>query len=277
MSSDARPARGPRPRSLIVTVYGAYARETAGWLSVSLLVRLLAELGVDGPAVRSSVSRLKARGLLVGERRDGAVGYALSEQGRQILAAGDRRIFTSARSRLEDGWVLVSFSVPETERSRRHALRTELAALGFGTVAPGVWIGPARLAHDTRRELDRLGVADYADVFSGAHLGPGDLRERAARWWDLDALQEHYGDYVQRWSPVLSRRRRARALDPADAFRDYVGTLTDWRRLPYLDPGLPVEVLPRRWQGSRAAEVFFSLRDLLEQPAHQHVVDLQRR
>jgi phenylacetic acid degradation operon negative regulatory protein len=275
--SDARPARGPQPRSLIVTVYGAYARETGGWLSVSLLVRLLAELGVDESAVRSSVSRLKRRGLLRQERRDRAVGYALSEQGRQILAAGDRRIFTPTRSRLEEGWVLVSFSVPETERSRRHALRTELAALGFGTVAPGVWIGPARLADDTTQQLERLGVAAYADVFSAHHLSPGDLRERAARWWDLDALQEHYGTYVRRWSPVLAGWRRRRALDPAQAFCDYVGTLTDWRRLPYLDPGLPVELLPPRWQGTRAAEVFFGLRELLEQPAHDHVVALQRR
>jgi phenylacetic acid degradation operon negative regulatory protein len=275
--SDERPARGPQPRPLIVTVYGAYARQSGGWLSVQLVVRLLAELGVDEPAVRSSVSRLKRRGLLVHERRDGAVGYALSEQGRQILAAGDRRIFAPTRSRLEDGWVLVSFSVPETERNLRHALRTELAALGFGTVAPGVWIGPARLADDTAQQLERLGVAAYADVFTGHHLSPAGLRARAARWWDLDALQEHYGTYVRQWSPVLAGWSRRRALEPAQAFCDYVGTLTDWRRLPYLDPGLPAEVLPSRWQGSRAAEVFFGLRERLEQPARDHVLTLQRR
>jgi phenylacetic acid degradation operon negative regulatory protein len=275
--SDARPARGVQPRSLIVSVYGAYARETGGWLSVSLVVRLLAELGVDEPAVRSSVSRLKRRGLLVQERRGGAVGYALSEQGRRILAAGDRRIFTPPRSRLEDGWVLVSFSVPETERSLRHALRSELAALGFGTVQPGVWVAPARLADDVQQVVSQLGVSAYADVFAARHLAFGDLRARAARWWDLDALQSHYGAYVARWSPVLRGWRRRRTLDRSQAFCDYVATLTDWRRLPYLDPGLPAEVLPPRWQGSRAAEVFFALRGLLEQPAHEHVQALQRR
>ena len=276
MPTEVGPVRGVQPRSLIVTVYGAYARETGGWLSVRLVVRLLAELGVDEAAVRSSVSRLKRRGLLEQERRDGAVGYALSASAREILAAGDRRIFRTDRSALSDGWVLVVFSVPETERASRHVLRSELAALGLGTVAAGIWVGPARLADDVRHALQRLRLAGYADVFTADHVAFGDLRARVAQWWDLPALERHYGAYVQRWSPALASWRRRRAVDPSAAFCDYVRTLTDWRRLPYLDPGLPAEVLPARWQGSRAAEVFFGLRALLEEPAHDHVQALQR-
>src|SRR5690349_1707124 len=71
--------RGQQPRALIVTVYGLYAREDGGWLSIATLIRLLAELGVDEPAVRSSISRLKRRGLLVPQRQDGAAGYGLSD------------------------------------------------------------------------------------------------------------------------------------------------------------------------------------------------------
>ena len=277
MPSDAPQERGLPPRSLIVTVYGAYARETDGWMSVSLLVQLLAELGVDEPAVRSSVSRLKRRGLLVRETHDGTVGYALSPAARAILTAGDRRIFTRTRAALSDGWVLVAFSFPETERSSRHLLRAELAGLGFGTVSPGMWIGPARLAEDTRLAIERLGLGDYADLFTGDHLAFGDVRAKVARWWDLDALEEQYGAYVAQWAPVRVSWRRRRVVDPRAAFGDYVRTLTDWRRLPYLDPGLPEEVLPARWQGTRAADVFFSLRDLLQDPAHDHVTALQRR
>lgn len=275
--SSSLPGRGPQPRSLIVTVFGAYARDTGGWLSVSLVVRLLAELDVEEAAVRSSVSRLKRRGLLVHEPRDGAAGYALSPSAQEILAAGDRRIFTRTRAELTDGWVVVAFSVPETERSSRHLLRGGLAGLGFGTVAPGLWIGPARLADDAQQAIARLGLSSYAEVFAAEHLAFGDLRSRVARWWDLDALQEQYGAYVEHWSPVLATWRRRRRVDPGGAFRDYVSTLTDWRRLPYLDPGLPVEVLPARWQGVRAAEVFFCLRDLLERPAHDHVEAVQHR
>lgn len=268
---------GVQPRSVIVTVYGAYARESGGWLSVRLVVRLLADLGIDEAAVRSSVSRLKRRGLLEQQRRGGVVGYALSESAREILAAGDRRIFRADRASLTDGWVLVVFSVPETERASRHVLRSQLAALGLGTVASGVWIGPARLADDVRHALERRQLQHYADMFTADHTAFGDPRQRVAQWWDLSSLETRYGAYVQRWAPVLaSWRRRRAAVDPAAAFCDYVGTLTDWRRLPYLDPGLPTELLPARWEGARAAEVFFGLRELLEDAAHDHVEAVQR-
>src|SRR5260370_25785743 len=60
----AATARGAQPRQLIVTVYGLYARAEGGWMSVASLVSLLADLGVDEPAVRSSISRLKRREVL---------------------------------------------------------------------------------------------------------------------------------------------------------------------------------------------------------------------
>jgi len=50
-----------------------------------------------------------------------------------------------------------------------------------------------------------------------------------------------------------------------------VRALTDWRRLPYLDPGLPAELLPEGWIGIRAAELFFVLQALLEEPARAYV------
>jgi len=47
--------------------------------------------------------------------------------------------------------------------------------------------------------------------------------------------------------------------------------LTDWRRLPFLDPGLAPELLPSRWPGVRAAATFFELQSRLAGPAHRFV------
>ncbi len=52
--------------------------------------------------------------------------------------------------------------------------------------------------------------------------------------------------------------------------------LTDWRRLPYVDPGLPLELLPSRWNGVRAAELFADLGDRLSSPARTHAKTLIR-
>ena len=46
--------------------------------------------------------------------------------------------------------------------------------------------------------------------------------------------------------------------------------LTAWRRLPYLDPGLPAELLPADWSGLAAADLFDELDGLLRGPAGKH-------
>ncbi|NIB32860.1 hypothetical protein HBB16_15890 [Pseudonocardia sp. MCCB 268] len=82
-------------------------------MSVASLVRLLGDLGVDGQAVRSAVSRLKRRGLLEPERVGSAVGSAVGGGVRPAppLAEGDERIF-SAAGPARTSWLLVAFSVP---------------------------------------------------------------------------------------------------------------------------------------------------------------------
>jgi phenylacetic acid degradation operon negative regulatory protein len=264
-------ARSARPRHLIVTVYGLYARSGGGWLSVAALIRLLAELGVDEPAVRSAISRLKRRGILEARRQDGAAGYQLSAAAQAILREGDARIFRRRRAALDDGWLLAVFSVPEAERHRRHVLRSELTRLGFGMVAPGVWIVPAHPGDTTAETLRRLGLDAYADLFHADHLAFGDPADKIRRWWDLDELERRYSAFSQAYEPVLDRLERGGACRGEEAFAEYVRVLTDWRQLPYLDPGLPSELLPEGWIGIQAADAFFALRSMLEEPARAYV------
>ncbi|MFD1047657.1 PaaX family transcriptional regulator C-terminal domain-containing protein, partial [Kibdelosporangium lantanae] len=135
------------------------------------------------------------------------------------------------RATLEDGWLLAVFSVPESERNKRHTLRTQLTRLGFGTTTPGVWIAPAHLRQATEDMLRRLELTGYADLFESRHVAFGDLTNKVREWWDLDQLERLYHDFVRIHGGKRPTSDRA-------AFADYVRLLTDWRRLPYLDPGL---------------------------------------
>jgi phenylacetic acid degradation operon negative regulatory protein len=269
-NSDALAAQ---PRSLIVTIYGLYGRAASGWLSIAALIRLMAELDVEEPAVRSAISRLKQRGLLEPGKERGAAGYRLSDRGRTILAEGDRRIFERPRASVADGWLLAVFSVPEQQRARRHALRSRLTWLGFGSVAAGVWIAPAHLAAETRDVLASDGLTEYVSLFTAGHLAFGDVRREVGRWWDLDRLEQLYQAFIDSAGPVLARWADQPG-DVAQAFADYVRVLTAWRRLPFLDPGLPPELLPADWHGARAAELFARIRAVLAGPAGQHVAEI---
>lgn len=254
-----------------MTIYGLYAREAGGWLSVSSLIKLMAVLDVDDQSVRSSISRLKRRGILVAEKVGGAAGYSLSDHARGILREGDRRIFERPRAGADDGWIMAVFSVPESEREKRHQLRSRLSWLGFGTVASGVWIAPDHLEAEARDALESSGLTEYVDLFRAEHVAFRPEREQVAAWWDLDELEHMYEEFVAAYGPVLTWWRRRRKDDDVAAFADYVDVLTHWRRLPFLDPGLAPELLPRNWRGSQAADIFFDLNERLAAGAHHHV------
>lgn len=251
------------PRSLIVTLYGAYGRFAPGPVPVAELIRLLAAVGVDAPSVRSSVSRLKRRGLLVPARTaQGAAGYELSPEARRLLHSTDRRIHATAPYP-DEGWVLAVFSVPESERQKRHVLRSRLSGLGFGTAAPGVWIAPARLYEETGHTLQGLRLDEYVSLFRGEHLGFAPTAEAVARWWDLPGIAQQHEAFLDRHAPVLRAWEKRTDTPAEEAYRDYLLALDSWRRLPYADPGLPAALLPADWPGTRSAAVFRALHERL--------------
>ena len=260
---------GPRPRQLIITIYALYARDEPHWLPIASLVRLMGDVGVESQAVRSSVARLKRRGLLISVHRAGTAGYALSPTFLEVLRQGDARIFGQHRATVEGGWVLVVFSVPESQRDQRHRLRSWLARLGFGTVAPGVWVAPGHLADEVTEVLARENLGGYVDIFRAGHLGHPDLAGKVRQWWDLDRLSAEYEQFIQGYGPLAKRAGR-RALTGQRAFCEYVSMLVAWQRLPYLDPGLPLGLLPAHWNGITAGNVFAEINDHLRRPAMRH-------
>ena len=265
-SAERRGGSNRRPKSLILDIYGRYSAQFRGWIAVSDLIDLMGLLDVDEQAVRSAVSRMTRRGLLTPEVRDRERGYRVTAQAEELFADADRRIYVSMEpARLGDGWVLVSFSMPETDRDKRHVLRSKLTWHGMGNLSSGLWIAPARILDDVRETVKALGLVEYTDVFHASHEGMGDLAELVRRSWDLDALSSSYRSFLDHHRPVgdaLARRRTAIAGE--EAFTLYTHALHEWRKFPYLDPGLPLELLPDEWPGRAAAELFKQLRTRLE-------------
>ncbi len=261
-----------RPRELILTFYGLYREVIRGWVSIAHLIRLMAEVDVDAPAVRSAVSRLKRRGLIEARAVAGAAGYSLSPAGQQLLAEGDPRIFGRQPALLSDGWVLAVFSVPESERGKRHVLRSRLDQLGFGSAASGVWIAPQQLAEEARHRIGTLGLTDYVELFEGARMPLAQLRATVGQWWDLAGLAEGYDGFCVTHEPVMRRWSRQRRPGDAAAFADYMRVVDSWRKIVYRDPRLPAELLPADWVGNRAERIFFGLHAALRGPAEKHVI-----
>lgn len=268
MVTEAVNDTSARLQHLIVTVFGLYGR-IRGSIAIADLIALMATLGSDSSAVRSSVSRLKRRGVLVSDRSSGSAGYRLAESLDEVFVAGDERIFHRRRAKIEDPWLLASFSVPEKERPLRHQLRTLLTRQGFGQVIGGFWIAPAIIAEEAQAELRHAGLLPYVELFQGHRVSDEALSEAVRKWWDLDALEELYRDFIKSNTHALDAE-----VDGAAAFRAYVFAITQWRRLPYLDPGIPLELLPDKWAAIEAERLFDELHRGLAPASEQFVTEL---
>lgn len=257
-------------RTLLVTLMGAFVRRTDDWLPISSIVNLLDALDVEESSVRTGVSRLKKRRWLVAERREGRNGYRLTDLAKQSFNTGDKVIWHAREAaNLADGWCIVNFSVPESERANRHLLRSRLASLGFGNVGGGVWIAPARMHDEATQVIHGLGLAENTNLFVGDYMGGQPLLEMVRFSWNLDEIHDRYLSFVAEHSADLEAvdQMKSSAMSEREAFVRYMRTLDDWRMLPMQDPGLPRELLPTDWAGDEAANLLERVVAELDQPA----------
>ncbi|WP_426303337.1 PaaX family transcriptional regulator C-terminal domain-containing protein [Arthrobacter sp. R-11] len=271
---DSRPGS---TTSLLRTVIGLYLRDAGGWLPASAFLRLMEALEVPAAVTRTALSRLKKKAVLEQQPRDGVAGYGLTPDAATMLSRGDSRIFAPQAMADGDRWCLVSFSIPETEREKRHQLRRRLHWTGCGTVAAGLWIAPAFRQAEIVEVLDGLGLRDQATLFitdtpmPGADRTGGSLREAAAQWWDLDAVAALHRDFIGEWAAILDPSARHGSPPSAGAFAAYVRCIDSWRVIPYLDPGLPPEFLPGDWPGKEGIGVFERMRAVHSGPSADFV------
>ncbi|WP_188755824.1 PaaX family transcriptional regulator [Microbacterium album] len=262
---DSRPGS---TTSLLRSIIGIYLRELGGWISVGDLLTLMEALDVPAPRARTAIARLKKKELLLPEPRDRVAGYRLSDDAVPMLVRGDRRIYHPRSMQSDSLWCLVSFSIPEEDRHLRHQLRRRLHWIGCGTVSPALWIAPAYLLDEVEDILVDLDVRDRATVFVAQRPRvAGALEDAVRQWWDLDAIRAHHDAFLEQHGSHGS----GSGVSSREAFAIYIRSIDTWRVIPYIDPGLPRELLPEDWPGERSSDLLQRLRDRFSGPATDYV------
>jgi phenylacetic acid degradation operon negative regulatory protein len=182
------------------------------------------------------------------------------------MNAGYDRVYGWAtRDRSWDGrWLVLSVSIPESQRRLRHHLQKQLALAGLGSPIPGQWITPhVGRSAEVADIVEKLGLADRSHSFIGP-IGPvGNLRNMVDSAWNLGRLRTEYDDFISAFAtedPGTDRERLARRIQLVQA----------WRRFPYRDPDLPPELLPAEWPGDHAARVFHERHEAWSAGASRH-------
>jgi phenylacetic acid degradation operon negative regulatory protein len=239
-------------RSLLLTVLGEFVLPGGRPVRTAAVLDLLADLDVAEKAARQAILRTADSGWIVGRRSGRETRWSLTDAGTRLLKEGTDRIYGfAAGERAWDGrWLVLTVGVPENARQLRQNLRTRLGWAGLGSVDATTWVTPrVDREHEARRVLDELGLLAGSWSFVAEAGVIGSERSLAGSAWDLDVLEARYEDFLEL---VAGRRPRT----DRQALVAQVRLVQEWRRFPLLDPGLPRELLPPRWSGNRAAEMF---------------------
>lgn len=257
-------------RSALFDLYGDHLRSRGGTAPVAALVRMLAPLEINAPAVRTAISRMVRQGWLTPDRVSGGRGYALTERARQRLDDAAARIYRTRASSWSGAWDLLVLD-PITDRSARERVRSGLSFLGYAPLTDTTWISPY-----PSTEVAELLDAEKAEG-SRFEARDDEPRVRAQRAWDLTALGAAYASWhreartlVADPESVLSGVRLGAEDERAFVIRSHL--VHEWRKFLFTDPGLPQELLPADWPGLEAARFFGEQADRLL-PATSRFVD----
>ncbi|MGH3657550.1 MAG: PaaX family transcriptional regulator [Micromonosporaceae bacterium] len=274
---DARPVLSRRhsisagsARSLLLTLLGEFVLPSGQPVWTSTLLHVLGGLGVEEKSARQAIARSAADGWITSQRDGRRVRWILTPPGRRLLTEGSDRIYShGATNQVWDGrWLIVMASVPETQRRLRHQLHTRLAWAGFGNPSAGMWVTPhPEREAEVKQIMQDLGLDATALSFTGPFAGIGSERTLVERAWDLDKVTAHYEAFLDAFSGM-----RPAPADPT--LLAQVRLVHEWRRFPFLDPLLPGELLPPRWTGQRARQLFDEQHAAWQQDARQRWSEL---
>jgi len=147
-------------------------------------------------------------------------------------------------------------------------LRTRLAWAGLGSLGGGVWL----TSHAEREAELSAAIADEpaaeATSFVATLGSLGSPSAIAAEGWDLAAVRQHYGLFIDQFAAVAP-------ASPEACFRMQTLLVHAWRKFPFLDPDLPPELLPSSWPRQRAHDLFATQHARLAEPAREYFEDLE--
>ncbi len=256
--------RPRKPIQLLLAFFGDFLFDHhADPMPAPVLLDILEGAGVAPATTRATLNRMAARGLLSRAKQGRGIAYGLTERGREVLKEASGRV---NRPRPFDsqgeGWTLVTFSVPEGQRTLRHRLRATLTWAGFAPLRDGLWVAPG--AVDLNAALQPLARDIPPGALTGflAHELEGyEMGASISSAWDLESIRSAHESFANEWTDPEPPPSALPALTSR------IVLIADWLALLRSDPGLPTEYLGEDWPADRSTETFRARRDELEGPS----------
>lgn len=267
-----------RARSTLFTLFGDVVRPAGGEAWLTTLTACMDALGFTPEATRTALHRMSLEGWVEPRRNGRYALYRLTPKGVDRLEEAAARIYRLRGADWDGRWRLLVCP----SASRDVALGRALRWMGFGRLSADVWVSPHphgeriealldehRLAHRSHRFLTESRPGRGRPSGNGEDGRLASDADIVARAWDLSELREAHVEFLARWQGVEAPQ------EPRAAFTTRLRLIHHWRKFLFLDPGLPVALLPPDSQGEAAASCFRELYERVVEPAWQFYDELE--
>lgn len=261
---------GTNTQSMIFTIYGDYIRNYGNKIWIGSLIRLLKEFGHNEQGVRVAVSRMVKQGWIQSEKQGNKSYYFLTDRGVQRMDEAANRIYKMKPNEWDGKWRILMYTIPEDKRQLRDDLRKELLWSGFGSFSSGCWISPNDLEKQINRLIEKYDIKKYVDFFISEYKGPKENQSLVEKSWHLEEIENKYEEFIEKYSKqfivhqsIINRGE----MSDADCFVERTNLVHEYRKFLFIDPGLPKELLPSKWNGNHAALLFSQYYQVLAEPA----------
>ena len=121
---------------------------------------------------------------------------------------------------------------------------------------------------------EKLNIKDCVQIFNAKQVGSVNPTSIMNWCWDLEKIHEKYCDFVDKYQNKLKdhqkRLEAGEVIEPGECFVERFHLIHEYRRLPFYDPDLPIELLPENWLRPQAANLFSEYHDLLANKANEY-------
>ena len=259
-----------KPRSLMFTLFGEYIKHYGGEIWMGSLIKMMAHFNISESSLRGAVLRMVNQGLLR-VRKIGNKSYAsLTEKGKRRMEDGISRVY-SVHSLIWDGyWRVLVYSIPENRRELRNQIRKELKWTGFGLISHSTWASPNPLEDQVMEMARTYELEDNIILFKTNSIMSHTNEEIVNKGWDLNEISKNYAAFIEKYGEIYENLKDKVWNDSLDEEYCFVMRTTlvhEYRKFLFIDPSLPVDLLPEDWNGFKARELFFNLHQLLAVPS----------
>ena len=234
---------------LIIGIMASFAPRRFGAGELAALAR---PCGVTAASVRTSLSRLTARGVIIRDKDGGKSVYGFSAKGLTItgnVAAGFHRPDWTGWDGTYWG---IAFSLPAAAKSERYRLTKKLSLFRFAPLYPGYWIRPCREREKMEKKLENVFSNPHCTAVRFHPWRPLD-NDKIEAMWSLNAVATSLRAADRTAEAALQRLKNT---PPERAFAQRYATGGKIVSALFRDPLLPPAFLPRGWPADRLRGLF---------------------